>query len=272
MPVNPESCENREPAEGRRHVQPPEPRPPAAAGPDLSMIAEQIRPLAVPCADLARDPANARRHPEANLEALKGSLRAYGQRKPVVVDRRTGILEAGNGTLQAALDLGWSHLAAVFVDDDAMTAAGFSIADNRTAELAEWDRDALDRLLTEIETDDPLLRRMLADMAVTEENVRPGLSDPDDVPQPPDEAVTRPGDLWLLGDHRLLCGDSGKAEDVDRLLAGAPVHLVNTDPPYGVRVEPRSNNAIAAGLSSFQGATHHQALDLARHPEKAQPT
>jgi DNA modification methylase len=99
-----------------------------------------------------------------------------------------------------------------------------------------------------------------------------GLKDPDDIPQPPDQATTQPGDLWLLGDHRLLCGDAAKPEDVDRLLAGVPIHLVNTDPPYNVRVEPRSNNAIAAGLSSFPKATHHQRLDLARHPEKAKPT
>jgi DNA modification methylase len=99
-----------------------------------------------------------------------------------------------------------------------------------------------------------------------------GLTDPDDVPAPPDQAVTQPGDLWVLGQHRLLCGDSSKPEDVDRLLDGQPIHLVNTDPPYNVKVEPRSNNAIAAGLSSFQGTQHHQALDLARHPEKAQPT
>src|SRR5262249_54934809 len=70
----------------------------------------------------------------------------------------------------------------------------------------------------------------------------------------------------------LLCGDSGQREDVDRLLDGASVHLVNTDPPYNVKVEPRSNNAIAAGLSSFTGTTHHQGLDLARHPAKAKPT
>jgi DNA modification methylase len=99
-----------------------------------------------------------------------------------------------------------------------------------------------------------------------------GLTDPDDVPLPPDEATTRPGDLWLLGNHRLLCGDSAKAEDVDRLLDGAPVHLVNTDPPYKVKVEPRSNNAIAAGLSSFQGATNHQAFDVARDKDKAKGT
>jgi DNA modification methylase len=94
----------------------------------------------------------------------------------------------------------------------------------------------------------------------------------DEVPTPPDEATTQPGDLWILGDHRLLCGDSSKPEDLDRLLDGAVIHLCNTDPPYNVKVEPRSNNAIAAGLSSFAGPKHHQSLDLARHPEKSKPT
>lgn len=102
------------------------------------------------------------------------------------------------------------------------------------------------------------------------------MCDPDEIPAPPDEAVTKPGDLWVLGEHRLLCGDSSKAEDVDRLLDGQAIHLVNTDPPYNVRVEPRSNNAIAAGNSSFAAPskkrTHHQSLDLARHPEKSKPT
>jgi DNA modification methylase len=68
-----------------------------------------------------------------------------------------------------------------------------------------------------------------------------------------------------------MCGDSSSPADLDRLLAGVPIHLVNTDPPYNVKVEPRSNNAIAAGLSSFT-TTHHQKLDVARHPEKSQPT
>jgi DNA modification methylase len=80
------------------------------------------------------------------------------------------------------------------------------------------------------------------------------VTDPDAVPKPPDAAVTQPGDLWVLGEHRLLCGDSSSPDDVDRLLGGAAVHLVHTDPPYGVAVEPRSNNAVAAGLSSFEAA------------------
>jgi DNA modification methylase len=100
----------------------------------------------------------------------------------------------------------------------------------------------------------------------------PGLTDPDDIPEPPDKATTQPGDLWILGNHRLLCADSSKAQDVDRLLDGAAIHLINTDPPYNVKVEPRSNNAIAAGLSSFEGTKHHQKLDVVRHPAKAKPT
>jgi len=107
--------------------------------------------------------------------------------------------------------------------------------------------------------------------------VKPGLTDPDDVPQPPDAATTQSGDLWVLGDHRLFCGDSSNAEHVDRLLDGAPIHLANTDPPYNVKVEPRSNNAIAAGNSSFpsseakrgaNGLHHHQAFDVARQGAK----
>jgi DNA modification methylase len=90
--------------------------------------------------------------------------------------------------------------------------------------------------------------------------------------EPPDEAVTQPGDLWILGDHRLLCGDSSSPADLDRLLNGSAIHLINSDPPYNVKVEPRSNNAIAAGLSSFAGPKHHQSLDVARHPEKSKPT
>ena len=103
--------------------------------------------------------------------------------------------------------------------------------------------------------------------------VKEGLTDPDEVPAPPDEPITRRGDLWILGEHRLLCGDSSSPEQLDRLLGGETIHLCNTDPPYNVKVEPRSNNAIAAGNSSFTNPNkHHQKFDLERHPEKAKPT
>jgi len=115
--------------------------------PELGHIAEDLRPLARPVAELVADPANARRHPERNRAAIVASLRLYGQRKPVVVRRAGMVVVAGNGTLEAARALGWTHLACVVVDDDATTATGFAIADNRSAELAEWDDGALARIL-----------------------------------------------------------------------------------------------------------------------------
>jgi len=103
-----------------------------------------------------------------------------------------------------------------------------------------------------------------------------GLTDPDAIPEPPDDPATQPGDLIILGRHRLLCGDSADPAQVAHLLDGNRIQLVNTDPPYNVKVEPRSNNAIAAGLNTKgnvpRAGKHHQQLDLARHPEKRKPT
>ena len=151
--------------------------------PDLSHIAEPLRSLAVPCDSLVLDPANTRKHGETNLDAIKGSLATYGQRKPVVARGDTRTVIAGNGTLQAARDLGWNHLAVVFTDDDPLTAAGFSIADNRTAELAEWDAEALDRLLSEIRVEDEHLQRMFDDLAEAER----ALATDAGIPEPPND-------------------------------------------------------------------------------------
>lgn len=110
--------------------------------PDLSYIAESLRALAVPIDMLAPDPANARTGHA--VDRIAASLHHYGQRKPLVVNRNQhNKIEAGNGTWLAAKQLGWSHIAAVFVDDDASTAAAFGIADNRTGEMSQWDTDAL---------------------------------------------------------------------------------------------------------------------------------
>jgi len=113
-------------------------------------IAEPLLPLAIRVSDLTLDPRNARLHPERNLAAIKASLKTYRQRKPLVVRREGFVVEAGNGTLLAAKELGWTHVAAVLVDDDPLTATGYAIADNRTAELAVWDEAALSSLLAEL--------------------------------------------------------------------------------------------------------------------------
>ncbi|HXG11540.1 MAG TPA: DNA modification methylase [Gemmataceae bacterium] len=182
----------------------------------------------------------------------------------------------GHTRYKAALKLGLEKVPVhVATDLTPEQIKAYRIADNKTAELSDWNYDLLPIELAELQGmnyDLDLLGFDPDELAkLLDPGVKDGLCDPDEVPEPPDEAVTKPGDLWILGDHRLLCGDSGKPEDVDRLLDGAPIHLVNTDPPYNVKVEPRSNNAIAAGLSSFE-VTHHQKMDVVRHPEKARPT
>ena len=123
----------------------------------LTHITEQLRPLAIPLADLVLDPKNARKHNDQNLQAIVSSLKAFGQVKPIVVNRTTKIIEAGNGAFLAAKQLGWTHIAAVFVEHDATAARGFSLADNRTAELAEWDNFILDELLGDVQKESPEL-------------------------------------------------------------------------------------------------------------------
>src|SRR5262245_47994157 len=198
---------------------------------------------------------------EAAVDAVAASIREFGFRQPLVVDEQ-GVIIVGHTRYKAALKLGLAEVPVhVAVGMTAAQAKAYRLADNQTATLSQWDDEKLPLELAQLQgmdfdlnltgfSGDELLR--LLESPKTE-----GRTDPDAVPEPPDEAVTQPGDLWLLGKHRLLCGDSAKAEDVDRLLDGDAIHLVNTDPPYNVKVEPRSNNAIAAGLSSFE-ATHHQ--------------
>ena len=207
------------------------------------------------------------------VDAVAASLKEFGFRQPIVVDA-DGVVIVGHTRLKGAIKLGLAKVP-VHVARDLTPAQikAYRIADNQTATLAEWDMDLLPielKDLQDLEFDMSLLGFGAEDMAAMLADAgNEGLTDPDDVPLPPDEATTKPGDLIILGNHRLLCGDSSKAQDVDRLMGGARAHLVNTDPPYNVKVEPRSNNAVAAGLSSFSSTntkpqTHHQGFDEAR--------
>lgn len=220
-------------------------------------------------------PGNPRINDDA-VDAVAASLREFGFRQPIVVDA-DGVIICGHTRWKAGEKLGLEKVPVHVAKDlspDQIKA--YRIADNQTASLAEWNYDLLPLELADLQAanyDLGLLGFDAEELAkLLDPGVEEGLTDPDEIPAPPDEATTQPGDLWVLGNHRLLCGDSSNAEDLDRLLGGAVIDLVNTDPPYNVKVEPRSNNAIAAGLSSFQGTTHHQSLDLARHPEKAKAT
>ncbi len=214
----------------------------------------EMRPI-----ETIRPYANNPRLNDAAVDAVAASIQAYGFRQPIVVDE-DGVIVVGHTRYKAALKLALREVP-VHVATGLTPAQrkAYRIADNQTATLSGWD-DA--KLLEELTA----LQQMDFDLDLTGFSAdelscllaspgNDGQCDPDDVPEPPDEPVTRPGDLWLLGRHRLLCGDSGRPEDVDRLLGGEPVHLVNTDSPYNVKVEPRSANAIAAGLSSFEASS-----------------
>lgn len=213
---------------------------------------------------------------DAAVDAVAASIRNFGWRQPIVVDSQ-GVIIVGHTRWKAAQKLQLSEVPVhVATDLSPEQIQAYRIADNKLNEQADWDFDLLSAELAELQLANfdlsllgfgaDELNRILGDEA------QPGQCDPDEIPAPPDAATSQPGDLWILGNNRLLCGDSSNAEQVDCLLEGRPVHLVNTDPPYNVKVEPRSNNAIAAGLSSFQGATNHQGLDVARHPGKAKGT
>jgi hypothetical protein len=208
------------------------------------------------------------------VDAVAASIEEFGFRQPLVLDEQDTII-VGHTRFKAAKKLGLEEVpchSAVGLSPE--QARAYRIADNQTATIASWDEDKLPLELLALQEagfDMSLTGFTAEELLSLMSSPTDGLTDPDAIPEPPDQAITQPGDLYILGNHRLLCGDSAKAEDVDRLLAGAHIHLVNTDPPYNVRVEPRSNNAIAAGLSSFE-STHHQKLDVVRHPEKAQPT
>jgi DNA modification methylase len=216
------------------------------------------------------------RHNDDAVDAVARSIEQFGFRQPIVVDQ-DGVIIVGHTRWKAAQKLGLEkvpvHVATGLTPEQIRA---YRIADNKTNELSNWNLELLPHELKALqEMDFDLSSIGFTDDEIAElldPGVKDGLTDPDDVPEPPDEAVTRPGDLWLLGEHRLLCADSSKSEEVDHLLDGAQIHLVNTDPPYNVRLEPRSNNAIAVGLSSFKGTTHHQRLDVERHPAKAKPT
>ena len=248
----------------------------------------EMRPL-----DSIRPYANNPRLNDAAVDAVAASIKEFGFRQPIVVDE-AGVIIVGHTRYKAAEKLGLHEVPVhVAVGLSPEQAKAYRLADNQTAQLSGWDDAKLARELAglqEMNFDLGLtgfspedLTRLLAEAGTQ------GLVDPDAVPEPPEAALTQPGDLVRLGVHRLLCGDSSQPVDVDRLLDGAEIHLVNTDPPYNCKVEPRSNNAIAAGLSSFPGSElqqrklfnktggtdglrHHQSLDLARHPQKSRPT
>ena len=198
-------------------------------------------------------PDNPRR---GNVAAICESLEKNGQYRPLVVNRRTMEVLAGNHTLLAARELGWEKIAVVFVDVDAEQATRILLVDNRTNDLADYDDEVLADLLGEL----PDLAGTGFDHVAFGELLDELAPEPvtDDEPPPlPSEPETRPGELVILGDHRLLCADARDPESYARLLGDKRAECLWTDPPYGVEYQGKAKARLriegdgAAGIEEL---------------------
>jgi DNA modification methylase len=212
--------------------------------------------------------ANARRHGGRNLGAIKASLQRFGQQKPIVVGPDGAIL-AGNGTWVAAKALGWPEIEITRSDLVGPEATAYAIADNRTAELAEWDDAILAEALAGLQSADEALaaatgfspgeiERLMAQVrGITRQ------ADADAIPDPPETAESTPGAVYRLGRHRVSCGDATRVDDVMRLVGHRKVHLLLTDPPYNVAYEGKTAAALKIANDSMDAAAFRQFLTAA---------
>jgi DNA modification methylase len=202
--------------------------------------------------DLKSDHKNARKRTDRSAKLIAESLQRFGAARSIVIDEENRIL-AGNGTIEGAKAAGIKNVRVIETDGTEIIAVkrtgltedekiGLALADNRTSDLSDWDKDMLQQLSEEhdiapwFDADD--LAEILGEV---EQLPAEGLTDADDVPEAPAEPITKPGDLWILGDHRLLCGDSTDVLAVERLMDGQKADMVFTDPPYGVAYEGGHN-------------------------------
>ncbi|NDC10682.1 MAG: DNA modification methylase, partial [Oxalobacteraceae bacterium] len=189
------------------------------------MIPETLAHLAIPIDSIQPHPRNVR---QGDVGAISESLKLHGQYRPIVVQKSTGHILAGNHTYKAARALKWKQIAATYVDVTDDQAVRILLMDNRANDLASYDDPALADILKQlIETEQGLegtgfdpddLEQLLRD--IDAEQLPTVIGDPDDVPEDV-PAKTVPGYVWLLGRHRLRCGDSTSPSDMDALMNGA---------------------------------------------------
>ena len=207
----------------------------------------------LPTADLIPYARNTRTHSEAQVAQIAGSIREFGFTNPILIDGENGII-AGHGRVMAASKLGLASVPCIRLAHLTDTQRrAYIIADNKLALNAGWDEEMLALELGELKDEDFDLSLIGFDdselgdlMAETTE----GETDPDEVPEPPVDPVTVPGDVWIMGKHRLLCGDSTSIDAVEKLMAGKKADMVFTDPPYGVDYEGGHNKKKRQGIKN----------------------
>jgi DNA modification methylase len=216
-------------------------------------------------ADLIPYALNSREHSDDQVAQIAASIRAFGFTNPVLIDEQNNLI-AGHGRVMAARKLGMTEVPAIVVTGmDERKRRALIIADNKLALNASWDMEAL---LVEVRdlgdefgelmgfSDDELAAMMAEE---TE-----GLTDEDAVPEVPAVPVTVEGDVWLLGRHRLMCGDSTSIDAVDKLMAGRKADLIHTDPPYGIGY----GGSMALGQKKFGWKQHSGGWDENRPPKE----
>lgn len=187
---------------------------------------------------------NSRTHSDEQVAQIAASIKEFGWTNPILIDGENGII-AGHGRLMAARKLGYSEVPTIELNELTDTQKkAYIIADNKLALNADWDNELLTIELNELLADGFALEilgfdtKELADLMQPE--VVEGLTDEDAVPDVPEEPVTKLGDVWILGNHRLMCGDSTSIDAVERLMDGQKADMVFTDPPYNVAFNGRS--------------------------------
>lgn len=210
----------------------------------------------VSLSELHEDPANARLHPEENLADIRASLKEFGQVEPLVIQKASSKVIGGNGRLKVMRELGWNECDVAVVDFDNMKATALGIALNRAGERAEWDKETLDKLLAEIGDVNEELEQSFKELE-DEVGIVEAAGDSDAEPQINRAAElqkkwgTAQGQLWLIGEHRLLCGDSTKREDVERVMGGERAGLCFTSPPYAQQRDYKEKSENASDWDSL---------------------
>ncbi|HEY4152158.1 MAG TPA: DNA methyltransferase [Pseudolysinimonas sp.] len=224
----------------------------------------------LPIADLAPYPKNARTHSPEQIAQIAASIREYGFANPILTDDHNSVI-AGHGRLLAAASLGMEQVPTIALHG--LTAAqkrALRIADNKLALNAGWSDELLRAELIDLQFDGfDLGLTGFSGLELTE-LLTPrtdGLTDPDEVPEAPAESVSRTGDVWLLGRHRLACGDATSEADVALALGGVRPHLMVTDPPYGVSYDAEWRNEYQKAIG--QQPTYKRSIGKVGNDDQA---
>lgn len=215
-----------------------------------------------PIADLRPDPGNPRVHSRKQIRQIAESIKAFGFNVPILIDGKGQVI-AGHGRLKAAELLGWMDVPTICLDHlSEVQAKAFLLADNKLTENSSWDPRLLGESLRDLSLQDLDFSLEVTgfDMAEIDllveglEEGPPGDDPADEVPAPSETVVSRPGDLWSLGPHRVLCGNALEEEAYGTLMGGRKAALVFVDPPYNVPIE---------GHVGGSGAVHHREFAMA---------